>query len=208
MFETGVDHGVLFPMKDGGTYDKGVAWNGLTAVNEAPTGGESTAIYADNIKYLEITSAEDFAATVEAYTYPDEFGPCIGEEQPVKGMTITQQKRKKFGMAYRTLVGNDVDGNDYGKKLHVVYGAQAKPSEQSHTTVNEDPEAMTLSWELTTTPATFKDDKYKPTAHLVFDSTTLGAEKFKKIEDKIYGSESGEPTLPTPDEFIELLQGE
>lgn len=162
LYETGVDHGVLYPIQTGGVYSKGVAWNGLTAVTESPSGADVNDIYADNMKYLGLVGAEKFGATVEAYTYPDEFAECDGGVELVKGATIGQQNRKVFGMVYRTVIGNDVDGNEHGYKLHLIYGATAAPSEKAYNTINEDPEAITFSWELSTTPVNVTG--HKPTA--------------------------------------------
>lgn len=210
-YETGVKNGVLYPQATGGTYPKGVAWNGLTAVTESPSGAEATALYADDIKYLNLMSAEDFGATVEAYTYPDEFAECDGSAEIATGVSIGQQKRKAFGLAYRTVLGNDVDNNDYGYKLHLIYGALAAPSEKAYNTINDSPEAITFSWELTTTPVSVKG--FKPTASLTIDSTKVDKEKLKALEDILYGkdptTEGGadgvEPRLPLPDEIVTLI---
>lgn len=206
-YETGVDRGVLYPQDaKTGKYPKGVAWNGLTNVTESPSGAEATPLYADNIKYLNLMSAEEFGATVEAYTYPDEFGACNGEGNlvnGVKGVTIGQQKRSAFGMSYRTKVGNDVDA-DLGYKLHLIYGALAAPSEKAYGTVNDSPEAITFSWELTTTPV--EVEGMKPTASLTIDSTKVDEEKMKAIEALLYGDESNEAKLPMPDEIIAILK--
>lgn len=211
-YETGVDHGVLYPQKDTGEYDKGVAWNGLTAVTESPSGAEATDLYADNIKYLSLLSAETFAATIEAYTYPDEFAALDGSGELSAGVMIGQQARSAFGLCYRTQVGNDVKGSDYGYKLHIIYGAKASPSEKAYSTINDSPEAITFSWELSTTPVAVEG--FKPTASLVIDSTKVGAEKMAKLEAKLYGSDAGpsgspaasEPTLLLPNEIKELLE--
>lgn len=203
-YETGVDHGVLFPKDENGAYAAGVAWNGLTAVNETPSGAEANPIYADNIKYLNLISAEDFGASIEAYTYPDEFAPCQGCAEPVAGVTIGQQTRREFGFSYRTLIGNDVDGQGHGYKLHLVYNALAAPSEKGYATVNETPEAITFSWEVTTTPVNIEG--YKPAAHLEIDSTKVDATVLKQLEDMLYGTESEESKLPTPDEVIALFK--
>lgn len=211
-FETGVDRGVLYPQEKG-LYPVGHAWNGLSAVTEKPSGAESTAIYADNMKYLNLLSNEDFAATVEAYTYPEAFAPCNGEAQPVAGLRITQQNRKAFGMSYRTLIGNDTDGTDYGYLIHLIYGANAAPSEKNNQTVNESPEATTMSWELSTTPVAITaidpstGKVYKPSAHLIVDSTTLDATKLAELEKILYGSGDTSARLPSPDEVIALLSG-
>lgn len=205
-YETGVDHGVLYVQDESGEYPKGVAWNGLTAVNEAPSGAESSPQYADNIKYLELTSAEEFGATVEAFTYPDEFMECDGSAQPTPGVTIGQQARKRFGMCYRTKLGNDVQGEDYGYKLHLIYGAKAAPSEKAYSTINDSPEAITFSWELTTTPVNVTG--YKPTAVIVIDSTKADPTKLQELEKVLYGDEMGEAKLPLPDEVLALIKPE
>ena len=203
LYETGTDRGVLFVQDENGAYPKGVAWNGLTAVTESPSGAEATALYADNIKYLNLMSNEDFGGTIEAYMYPDEFGVCDGTAEIATGVTIGQQKRKTFGLSYRTLLGNDVDGTDYGYKIHIVYGALASPSERAYASVNESPEAITFSWEFSTTPVAVTG--YKPTAHLEINSTKVPAEKLALLEAKLYGSEGEEASLPTPDEIIALI---
>lgn len=202
-YETGVRNGVLYVMDESGTYPKGVAWNGLTAVTESPSGAEATALYADDIKYLNLISAEEFGATIEAYTYPDEFAQCNGEASLVNGVTIGQQPRKTFGMAYRTVLGNDVENESYGYKLHLIYGAVASPSEKAYATINDSPEAITFSWELKTTPVVV--DGLKPTASLTIDSTKANAEKLKALEDILFGSESGEARLPLPNEIATLM---
>lgn len=202
-YETGTKKGVLYVMNESGVYDKGVAWNGLTAVTESPSGAEATALYADDIKYLNLISAEDFAATIEAYMSPKEFDECDGEKEIAPGITIGQQKRKTFGFSYQTIIGNDTDLNDHGYKIHLIYGAMASPSERAYTSVNDSPEAMTLSWEITTTPVNVKGAK--PTAHLEIDSTKVAADKLKSLEDILYGTESEEPRLPLPDEIVTLV---
>lgn len=204
LYETGVDQGVIYPMGDNG-YRNGVAWNGLTAVNESPSGAEATALWADNIKYLNLYSAEEFGATIESYTYPDEFAECNGEAELMPGVRIGQQERKKFAFSYRTKVGNDVKGNDYGYKIHIVYGAQASPSETANSTVNDSPEAITFSHELTTTPVNVEG--FKPTAHLEIDSTKFTAEAMKALEDYLYGTASTDAQCPMPDKVVELLGG-
>lgn len=206
IYETGVDHGVLYPISSTGTYPKGVAWNGLTAITENPTGAEATDLWADNIKYLSIRSAEQFGFTIEAYTYPDEFEECDGSASVATGVTIGQQTRKTFGMSYRTIVGNDPLDNEYGYKIHLIYGATASPSSRNYQTVNDSPEAITFSWECDTTPVPVTG--FKPTANLVVDSTKVDAAKMKALEDLLYGGDSAEPKLPLPDEVIELLKGE
>lgn len=202
IYETGVDHGVLYPTV-GGVYGKGVAWNGLTAVNESPSGAESTAQWADNIKYLNLISAEEFSATVEAFTYPDEFAVCDGSAEPVPGVMIGQQNRPTFGLSYRTLVGNDLLATEYGYKIHLIYGATASPSERAYSTVNDSPEALSFSWELTTTPVTVTG--YKSTASLTVDSTKVSAANMAKLENILYGTETEDARLPMPDEVIALL---
>lgn len=202
-YETGVRNGVLYVMDESGTYPKGVAWNGLTAVTESPSGAEATALYADDVKYLNLISAEEFGATVEAYTYPDEFAQCNGEASLVNGVTIGQQPRKTFGMAYRTVLGNDVENESYGYKLHLIYGAVASPSEKAYATINDSPEAITFSWELKTTPVVVNG--FKPTASLTIDSTKANAEKLTALEDILFGSESGEARLPLPNEIATLM---
>ena len=214
LFETGVQKGVLYPMGDNGAYGAGVAWNGLTAVTESPSGAEATPLYADDIKYLELTSAEDFGATLEAYTYPDEFAECDGSVNVTEGVKIGQQPRKVFGLCYRTTLGNDVKGNDYGYKLHIVYGAKAAPSEKAYATINDSPEAITFSWEITTTPVSVTG--FKPTAHIEIDSTKVNVTKLAALEELLYGkdpttnggSDGVDPKLPLPDEIIALLKDE
>lgn len=204
LYETGVKQGVLYPQDDNGAYPKGVAWNGLTAVTESPEGAEPTPLYADDIKYLNLLSTEEFKATVEAYTYPDEFAECDGSGSLVEGVTIGQQDRKTFGLSYRTSLGNDVKGNEYGYKLHIVYGCLAAPSEKAYATVNNSPEAITFSWEVSTTPVNVTG--FKPTASLVLDSVKLGAAKMKAIEDVLYGSSAAEARLPLPDEIKSIIE--
>lgn len=207
IYETGVDRGVLYPITTGTTYGTGVPWNGLTAVNESPSGAESNPQYADNIKYLDLTSAEEFGFTIEAFTYPVEFEECDGSAQLAEGITIGQQTRKMFGFSYRTLVGNDTQGTDYGYKIHLVYGCKASPSEKSRSTVNDSPEAITFSWEITTTPVNVNG--HKPTSHLIVDTTVADAGKVTQLETKLYGdASSGTPTLPMPDEVYTMFQGE
>lgn len=208
VYETGVDRGVLYVYDtEGSKYGTGVAWNGLTAVNETPSGAESNPQYADNIKYLDLYSAEEFGATIEAFTYPAEFEECDGSAELVKGVTIGMQNRKMFGFSYRTMIGNDTEGTDHGYKLHLVYGAKASPSEKSRSTVNDSPEAVAFSWEVTTTPVNVEG--FKPTAHLVIDSTKADPTKLKALEDKLYGDDSsGEATLPLPDEVKTLMSPE
>lgn len=205
LYETGVKQGVFYPQDDNGTYPKGIAWNGLTAVTESPEGAEPTPLHADDIKYLNLLSTEEFKATVEAYTYPDEFAECDGSGSLVEGVTIGQQDRKPFGLSYRTSLGNDVKGNEYGYKLHIVYGCLAAPSEKAYATVNDSPEAITFSWEVSTTPVNVTG--FKPTASLTLNSVKLGATKMKAIEDVLYGSSTAEARLPLPDEIKSIIEG-
>lgn len=205
LYETGVDRGVLYT-NGTGTYDKGVAWNGLTGVTESPSGAEPTDLYADNIKYLSMRSAETFGATVEAYTYPDEFAECDGSASLATGVTIGQQSRKTFGLCYRTRIGNDVDLNDHGYKLHLIYGCSASPSEKAYATINDSPEAITFSWELTTTPVNVTG--FKPTACIIIDSTKADPECLAALEDILYGTDAGgstSPRLPLPDEVKTIM---
>lgn len=202
-YETGVDHGVLYIPDEDGIYNKGYAWNGLTTVTESPSGAESNPQFADNIKYLNLVSAEEFGATIEAFTYPDEFAQCDGTAVPAPGLAIGQQGRKMFGLCYRTKKGNDIDGADFGYKLHLVYGCQAAPSEKAYATINDSPEAITFSWEVTTTPAPVED--YKPTALIVIDSTVVAAEDLASLEALLYGVLAVEAALPTPDAVIALF---
>ena len=204
LFETGVKNGVLYVMGDEGAYENGVVWNGLTAVTESPSGAETTPLYADDVKYVVIYAAEEFGATVEAYTYPEEFEQCDGSAAISEGITIGQQTRKSFGMCYKTSVGNDVQGQDYGYKIHIIYGAKAAPSEKSYSTINDSPEAVTFSWELSTVPVPVEG--HNPTATMVIDSTRVPAEKMKLIEAKLYGSEESDATLPLPDEILALIK--
>ena len=203
-YETGVKMGVLYVQDASGTYPKGVAWNGLTAVNETPSGAEATPLYADDIKYLNLRSAEDFGATIEAYTYPEEFEACDGSAELAPGVKIGQQARNAFGLCYRTVVGNDIAGNDFGYKLHIIYGATAAPSEKAYATINDSPEAITFSWEVNCTPV--EVDGFKPTASLVIDSTKVDAEKLAALEAKLYGDESTEAMLPLPAEIAEIFK--
>lgn len=201
-YETGVKNGVLY-VQENGAYPKGVAWNGLTAVTESPSGAEATPLYADDIKYLNLVSAEEFAATIEAYTYPDEFMVCDGSAALTEGVYIGQQPRKSFGMCYRTVLGNDEANNDYGYKLHLIYGALAAPSEKAYATINDSPEAITFSWEVSTTPVNVTN--HKPTASLTIDSTKVDKAKLAALEDVLYGTESEEARLPLPDEILEII---
>lgn len=203
LYETGVKQGVLYPIQTGGVYSKGVAWNGLTAVTESPSGAEATPLYADDIKYLNLYSAEEFGATIEAYTYPDEFMECDGSATLAEGVTIGQQDRKTFGLCYRTTVGNDVDGASHGYKLHLIYGAMASPSEKAYATINDSPEAITFSWELTTTPVNVAG--MKPTASITIDSTKADPTCLAALEEILYGSEEEEARLPLPDEVKTVM---
>lgn len=203
LYETGVKQGVLYLLNETGEYKKAVAWNGLTAVTESPSGAEATALYADDIKYLSLMSAEEFGATIEAYTYPEEFGQCDGSASLATGVYIGQQARKTFGLCYKTTLGNDVVGNDYGYKLHLIYGALAAPSEKAYATINDSPEAITFSWELTTTPVNVEG--FKPTASIVIDSTKADPTCLAALEAKLYGAESSEPELPMPNEVKTLM---
>lgn len=202
-FETGVRNGVLYLKDAEGAYNNGVAWNGLTSVSESPEGAEATDLYADDIKYLTLMSAENFKATIEAYTYPVEFEECDGSATIANGVVIGQQSRKPFGLCYRTAIGNDTDGNEHGYKLHIVYGCQASPSEKQYSTINDSPEAITFSWEVNTTPVNVTGKK--PTATLIIDSTKADKAKLTALEAILYGSESTEPRLPLPDEIATLM---
>lgn len=210
IFETGVDRGVLYLQDNTGAYPSGVVWNGLTTVTESPSGAEANDQYADNIKYLSIRSAEIFGATIEAFTYPDEFMLCDGTAQPVEGVSVGQQSRRSFGFAYRTLIGNDIAGQDFGYKIHLLYGCTASPSEKAYTTVNDSPEAITFSWEITTTPVNVGND-LRPTASIVIDSTKVDATALKALEDILYGT-AGSPgstaRMPLPAEVIALFADE
>ena len=209
LYETGTRMGVLYPQDASGAYPKGVAWNGLTAVSESPSGAESNPLYADDIKYLDLRSKEEFGATIEAYTYPDEFAVCDGSAELADGVMIGQQARQPFGLCYRTVLGNDTQKENYGYKLHLIYGCTASPSEKSYQTMNDSPEAITFSWEVTTTPVAVKD--HQPTATLVIDSTKFTggkAEYLTDLEDVLYGTVSEDARLPLPDEVIRILTGE
>lgn len=203
-YETGVDRGVLYPMDKSGAYEKGVAWNGLISATETSSGAEPTNLYANNVKYLSLMSAEEFKLTIKAYTYPDEFGECDGSAFVDKGLMLGQQPRKKFGFSYRSVIGNDTEGQNHGYIIHLVYGLQASPSERAYNTVNEQVEAMELSWECNSTPLPVEG--YKPTSILKLDTTKLSPEALQKIEDMLYGTESKEPKLPLPDEIIQIVK--
>jgi len=203
LYETGTRNGVLYPIDANGEYSNGVAWNGLTAVNEQPSGGEPNPLWADDIKYLNLMSAEELGGTIEAYTYPDEFAECDGSAALATGVYIGQQARKTFGVCYRTTLGNDVVNNDYGYKLHLIYGALASPSEKAYATINDSPEAITFSWEFTTTPVNVSG--FKPTASITIDSTKVDAEKLAALEAILYGTEEAEARLPLPDEVASIM---
>lgn len=203
LFETGVKQGVLYPIQEDGEYTKGVAWNGLITVTESPSGAEATPLYADDIKYLNLMSNEEFGATIEAYTYPDEFAECDGSAALATGVMIGQQKRKIFGLCYRTTIGNDVDGNDHGYKLHLVYGCLAAPSEKAYSTINDNPDAITFSWEVSTTPVNV--DGFKPTSQITIDSTKADETKLAALEKVLYGDESSEAKLPLPGEIKTMM---
>lgn len=205
LYETGVDRGVLYIPNGSGVYDAGYAWNGLTTVTEAPTGAESSPQYADNIKYLNLVSAEEFGATIEAFTYPEEFGQCDGTAEGTTGVLVGQQGRSSFGLAYRTRVGNDLDGTDHGYKLHLIYGCLAAPSEKAYSTINDSPEAISFSWEITTTPVAVTG--MKPTALLVIDSTAVDSADLADLEEILYGAIGVDPRLPLPDEVISIFAG-
>lgn len=204
LYETGVDRGVLY-IPTNGVYDTGYAWNGLTAVTESPSGAEATALYADNIKYLNLVSAEEFGATIEAYTYPDAFALVDGTARPSAGVSVGQQARRTFGFSYRTKLGNDTLGNDFGYKLHLVYGALAAPSEKSYATINDSPEAITFSWEVTTTPVPVTG--LKPTAIITIDSSKVSAANLQTLEDALYGTAGTNARLPLPDEVLAIFAG-
>ena len=210
LYETGVDHGVLYQIDAGGNYVGGVAWNGLTTVTESPSGAESSAQYADNIKYLNLVSAEEFGGTIEAFTYPDEFEQNDGSASPQAGVSLSQQGRRPFGLVYRSLLGNDVEGTNFGYKLHLVYGAQAAPSEKARATVNDSPEATTLSWEFSTTAVpvgVINGTEYKPTSHLIVDSTKVDATALAALEDQLFGTPGTDPVLPNPAAVVGLFSG-
>lgn len=204
-YETGIDHGVLYLRNSDGEYTDGVAWNGLTTVTESPSGAEPNPQYADNIKYLNLISAEELSVTIEAFTYPDEFAECDGTAAPVAGVMVGQQPRKSFGLSYRTILGNDIDNNDYGYKLHLLYGALAAPSEKAYATVNDSPEAITFSWEVSTTAVAVNVGDLKPTALITVDSTKVTKDSLKALEDILYGGENEEARLPLPEEVISIL---
>ena len=205
-FETGVKNGVLYVQNNDGSYANGVVWNGLTAITESPSGAEETPLYADDVKYLTLRSAEEFGATIEAYTYPEEFEQCDGSAQIAQGITIGQQARKAFGLCYRTAVGNDIQGQEFSYKLHIIYGCTVAPSEKSYSTINDNPEAITFSWELSTVPVPV--DGFKPTASLVIDADKVDAGKLQLIENALFGDAENEATLLLPNEIMELMRTE
>lgn len=202
-YETGVDRGVLYVRGEDGTYPEGVAWQGVTNISESPSGAEPSPLYADNIKYLNLMSVEELGATIEAYTYPDEFAECDGSAELSKGISIGQQDRKTFGLCYRTIIGNDTVGNEHGYKIHIIYGALASPSEKGYETINDSPDAITFSWELTTTPVEVSG--FKPTASVTIDSTKCDAAKVKELEEILYGTGETDARLPLPDEIITII---
>jgi len=204
-YETGVDHGVLYRPDANGNYVNGYAWNGLTTVTESPSGAESNPQYADNIKYLNLISAESFGGTIEAFTYPDEFAECDGTAVPSPGVAIGQQGRAVFGLVYRTQLGNDLDGSDHGYKLHLIYGAQASPSEKAYATINDSPEAIAFSWDISTTPVPVTG--HKPTALIVIDSTKVNAAALANLEAQLFGSAGNDPNLPSPDAVLAFFTG-
>lgn len=202
-YETGISKGVVYPQSSGGTYPKGAAWNGLSAVTESPSGAEPSPLYANNIKYLNLLSTEEFGFTITGYTYPDEFAECNGEGSLATGVSVGQQKRKAFGMSYQSILGNDTDGDSHGYKLHLVYGALAAPSEMAHNTVNDSPEATEMSWECSTTPVSVNG--FDPTSHIVIDSTKADSTKLAALEEILYGADDVEARLPLPDEVAALM---
>lgn len=201
LYETGVQKGVLYTLAENKW--TGVAWNGLTAVTESPSGAEATPLYADDIKYLNLMSAEEFGGTIEAYMYPDEFKPCVGESELAGGVTIGQQARKSFGFCYRTALGNDIDGTEHGYKLHIIYNALASVSEKAYATINDSPEAITFSWEFSTTPV--EVEGFKPTSIVTINSTKVDKTKLEALEAKLYGDDSEEATLPMPNEIAQMF---
>lgn len=203
LYETGVKQAVLYPQASGGTYPKGFAWNGITGVTESPSGAEASPLYADDIKYLNLMSTEEFGASIEAYTYPDEFAECDGSSEIADGVSIGQQKRKLFGLCYRTTLGNDTESNAYGYKIHIIYGAMASPSEKAYASINDSPEAITFSWELTTTPVNVEG--FDPTASITIDSTKADKAKLAKLEAILYGDDETEARLPLPDEIASIM---
>lgn len=203
LYETGVDRGVVYPASSDGTYPKGAAWNGLIGVTLSPSGAEATPLYANNRKYANLISAEELGGTIEAYTYPDEFAECDGSASVIPGVRISQQRRKPFGFTYRNLIGNDTEGEAFGYKIHIIYGAVAKPAENANNTINDNPDAKTMSWEFTTTPVEIEG--FEPSSHIEIDSTTVDEVKLKALEDVLYGTEDKEASLPLPDALAELV---
>lgn len=203
LYETGVSNGVVYPRSKTGTYPKGVAWNGLTAVTQSPSGAEATPLWADNMKYLNLRSKEEFGATIEAYMYPDEFAECDGSAKIADGVRIGQQARKQFGFCYKTVLGNDTEGESYGYKLHLVYGCDAAPSEKAYQTINDSPNAITFSWTISTTPVNVTG--FQPTSLLEIDSSTTDSTKLAALEEILYGSEEEDPRMPLPDEIATLM---
>ncbi len=204
LYEAGVSKTVLYPQATGGTYPKGVAWNGVSSITDKPSGAEASPLYADDIKYLNLRSVEEYAATIEAYTYPDEFAECDGSAEIAKGVTIGQQKRKTFGLSYRTAIGNDTDDVNHGYKLHLIYGATASPTEKQHNSLNDSPDVNPFSWDVSTTPVSVAG--HNPTASIEIDSTKVDQAKLKALEDILYGSDSAEARLPLPDEIAQLMK--
>ena len=208
LYETGVKQGVLYVYSKANAekpYPKGVPWNGLSSVTESPSGAEATAIYADDMKYLNLISAEELGITVEAYMYPDEFAECDGSAEIAQGISVGQQSRKTFGLCYRTAIGNDTDNNDYGYKLHIIYGCIASPSEKAYSSINDSPEAISFSWEIKTTPVNVKTGGFKPTASIIIDSTKIEPAKLAKLEEALYGTDEEEAYLPLPDQILALI---
>lgn len=207
IYETGTSNGVLYPTQNDGRYASGVAWNGLSGVSQSPEGGEPTNVYANNKKYLSLQSAEEFKGSIKAYTYPDEFAECDGSKEVADGVYAGMQTRRSFGLAYITKIGNDVQGVDFGEKIHLVYGAKASPSSREYATINDSPEAIEFSWDFTTTPAEVTTEGVKPTAYLCIDTTKVTRkENIKELKDKLFGTESSEPTLPSIDEVINIMK--
>jgi hypothetical protein len=204
-FETGTSKGILFPINNLGTYDEGKAWNGLSSVKQSPDGADESPIYANNKKYLSLTSAENFKGSIEAYTYPDEFMECDGSKEVIPGVYLGQQERKSFGLVYSTIIGNDTEGMSFGEKIHVIYGAKVAPSERAYETVNEDPNALLFSWEFSTVPQEVTREGFKPTAYVAIDTTKLAPEKITEIKAILYGDEATESRLPDIDELMELV---
>lgn len=207
-YETGTSKGVLFPQSSAGTYGVGVPWNGLSSVKQSPDGAEETSVYANDKKYLSLTSAENFKGTIEAYTYPDEFMACDGSKEAVSGLHLGQQNRTPFGLVYSTVIGNDTDGISHGEKMHFIYNAKVAPSERSYETINENPNALLFSWGFSTVPVDVTTDGFLPTAYVVIDSTKIDAAKLAAIKKIVYGDEEVDPSLPTIDTLITMATGE